>query len=94
MTQNYQEPYLDTPSTISEVSRYVSAYDTFDMQGSYTGLTHFNFTVGVKNLFDHNPPYANYASTANNFVGGYDLAYGNPYGRYVYATVEYTLGGG
>ena len=93
MTQNYQEPYLDSPSTISDVSRYVSAYDTIDMQGSFTGLNHFDFTVGVKNLFNHNPPYANYASTTNNFVGGYDLAYGNPYGRYVYATVEYTLGG-
>jgi len=94
VTQNYQEPYLDSPSTITEVSRYVSAYDTFDMQGSYTGLTHFNFTVGVQNLFNQNPPYANYASTTNNFVGGYDLSYGNPYGRYVYATVAYTLGGG
>jgi iron complex outermembrane recepter protein len=91
MTQNYQEPYLDSPSTITEVSRHVSAYDTLDMQGSYTGLAHFNFTVGVQNLFNHNPPYANYASTTNNFVGGYDLSYGNPYGRYVYATAAYTL---
>ena len=44
MTQNYQEPYLDSPSTITDVSRYVSAYDTMDMQGSYTGLRHFDFT--------------------------------------------------
>jgi iron complex outermembrane receptor protein len=94
MTQNYQEPYLDSPSTITQVSRYVSAYDTFDMQGSYKGFRNFDFTVGVKNLFNQNPPYTNYGSITNNFVGGYDLSYGNPYGRYVYATVEYTLGGG
>jgi iron complex outermembrane recepter protein len=90
-TQNYQEPYHDMPSTITEMPRYVSAYDTLDMQGSYTGMAHFDFTLGVKNLFNQNPPYANYASTTNNFVGGYDLSYGVPYGRYIYATVKYTL---
>jgi iron complex outermembrane recepter protein len=91
VTQNYQEPYLDSKSTITQVSRYVSAYDTFDLQGSYTGLNHFDFTLGVKNVFDRQPPYANYASTTNNFVGGYDLSYGDPRDRYVYATVAYTL---
>jgi iron complex outermembrane recepter protein len=93
LTQNYQESYLDTKSDITEVGRYVSPQDTLDMQGSYTGLNHFDFTIGVKNMFNHSPPYTNYGSTTNNFVGGYDLAYGNPYGRYVYATIDYTLGG-
>ncbi len=91
MTQHYQEPYLDSKSTITQVSRYVSAYDTFDVQGSYTGLSHFEFTLGVKNAFDRQPPYANYASVVNNFVGGYDLSYGDPRDRYIYATVGYTL---
>ncbi|MGH8317628.1 MAG: TonB-dependent receptor domain-containing protein [Steroidobacteraceae bacterium] len=91
MTQHYQEPYLDTPSTITSVPRYVEAYDTIDVQGSYTGLSHFDLTLGVKDLFDKVPPYANYGSTVNNFVGGYDLSYGDPYDRYIYATVTYTL---
>ncbi|HEY7888697.1 MAG TPA: TonB-dependent receptor [Steroidobacteraceae bacterium] len=91
VTQNYQEPYIDQPSTITETPRHVSAYDTIDLQGSYTGINHFDFTVGVKNLFNQNPPYGNYASTVNNFVGGYDLSYGNPYGRFVYATIAYML---
>jgi iron complex outermembrane receptor protein len=91
VTQNYQEPYLDTPSTITRVPRYVSAYDTFDLQGSYTGLRHLDFTLGVKNLANRNPPYANYGGIVNNFVGGYDLSYGDPRGRYVYATVRYTI---
>ena len=43
------------------------------------------------NLFNQNPPYTNYGSIANNFVGGYDLTYGDPRGRYVYATVRYHL---
>jgi iron complex outermembrane receptor protein len=91
VTQNYQEPYLDTPSTITLQPRYVSAYDTFDLQGSYLGLRHFDFTLGMKNIFNRNPPYANYGGIVNNFVGGYDLGYGDPRGRYVYATVRYSL---
>ena len=71
--------------------RRVAAYDTIDAQGAYTGLRSFNFTVGVRNLFDKNPPYANYASSTNNFIGGYDDTYGDPLGRFIYARVEYTL---
>ena len=91
VTQQYQEPYLDTPSTVTQVPRHVSAYDTINTQASYTGLRHFDFTLGVINLFNQNPPYANYASIANNFVGGYDLTYGDPRGRYIYATIRYHL---
>jgi iron complex outermembrane receptor protein len=90
-TQHYQEPYYDVPSDITNVPRTVSAYDTFDAQASYLGLRHFDFTLGVINAFNQNPPYANYASSANNFVGGYDLTYGDPRGRYVYATIQYNL---
>lgn len=61
------------------------------MQGSYTGLSHFDFTLGVKDLFNQHPSYANYASLVNNFVGGYDLSYGDPRDRYIYAKIRYTL---
>ena len=91
VTQNYQEPSRDTPSTVTQVPRDVSAYDTINTQASYSGLRHFDFTIGVINLFNQNPPNTNYGSIANNFVGGYDLTYGDPRGRYVYATVRYHL---
>lgn len=91
VTQNYQEPYLDTPSTVTGTPRHVSAYDTINTQVSYSGMRHFDFTLGVINLFNQNPPYTNYGSIANNFVGGYDLTYGDPRGRYIYATIRYHL---
>lgn len=69
----------------------MSAYDTVDAQAGYTGVKSFTFTVGVRNLFDRVPPYANYASSTNNFVGGYDITYGDPLLRFVYARVKYTL---
>lgn len=91
VTQNFQKRYRDALSSITRVPREVSAYDTIDAQASYVGLRSFNFTVGVRNLFDKVPPYANYASSTNNFVGGYDITYADPLGRFVYARVKYTL---
>ena len=91
VTQNFQKRYRDAVSSITLVPRRVAAYDTIDAQAAYTGLRSFNFTVGVRNLFDKNPPYANYASSTNNFIGGYDDTYGDPLGRFVYARVKYTL---
>jgi iron complex outermembrane receptor protein len=91
VTQNFQKRYRDASSTFTQVAREVSAYDTIDAQASYVGLKSFNFTLGVRNLSDKIPPYANYASSTNNFIGGYDITYGDPLGRFVYARVKYTL---
>ncbi len=91
LTENYQKRYRDVASNITDVFRYVSAYETVDAQLIYRGLKSFDFTLGAKNLFNREPPYANYASSANNFVGGYDLSYGDPRGRFLYLTTHYTL---
>jgi iron complex outermembrane recepter protein len=89
LIEHFQKRYHDAPSSITEVTRYVGQYQTFDLQGSYTLAKSTQFTVGVINLFNTPPPYANYASSANNFVGGYDLSYGDPRGEFVYARVTY-----
>jgi iron complex outermembrane receptor protein len=91
VTQNFQKGYSDIPSSFSLLPRTVSPSDTIDAQVAYTGVKSFKFTVGAKNVFDKVPPYANYASQANNFVGGYDITYGDPRGRFVYLNVGYAL---
>jgi iron complex outermembrane receptor protein len=91
ITDNYQKRYHDAPSSVTQVPRFVSAYETADVQLSWLGLKSFRFSVGAHNVFDKDPPYANYAGSANNFVGGYDLAYGDPRGRFVYGRVDYTF---
>jgi outer membrane receptor protein involved in Fe transport len=48
-------------------------------------------TFGVRNLFNKVPPYANYAASANNFIGGYDISYGDPLLRFVYLRAVYSL---
>ena len=72
-------------------TRYVRDYTTVDSQLYYKGLRGFTLTAGVRDLFNRVPPYANHAGTANNFIGGYDLGYGDPFGRFAYLSVAYTL---
>ncbi len=83
-TQNYQKHYHDTASSVTGVLRDVGDYVTYDLQTSYSGFKTCKLTLGAKNLFNAAPPYANYAGPANNFVGGYDLSYGDPRGTFVY----------
>jgi iron complex outermembrane receptor protein len=89
ITQHYQKRYHDAPSTITEIPRFVGQYQTFDVQGSYTLDKATTFTLGIINLFNTPPPYANYAATANNFIGGYDVSYGDPRGEFAYLRVTY-----
>jgi iron complex outermembrane recepter protein len=89
LTQRYQKRYHDSASDITGANRYVGQYDTVDGQLSYHMNKAWTFTLGVINIGDTAPPYANYASSANNFVGGYDLSYGDPRGRFVYGRVGF-----
>ena len=41
----------------------------FDVQGSYTGIKNLTLTLGVKNVFDTNPPATNQRIS---FQAGYD----------------------
>jgi iron complex outermembrane receptor protein len=91
MTQNFQKRYHDVPGNITGAPRYVSAYETVDAQATFLGLKNLKFTLGGKNIFNKNPPYANYASSANNFIGGYDVTYGDPRGSFVYGKVVYSF---
>lgn len=87
--EHYQKRYHDAPGSISGATRFVGEYTTYDLQGSYTLDKTTTFTVGVINLFNTPPPYANYGGSANNFIGGYDIQYGDPRGEFVYARINY-----
>jgi iron complex outermembrane receptor protein len=91
LTQHFQKGYHDSNGAILGVNamRNVGVYDTVDGQLSYHLTPAWTFTGGIINIGDTAPPYANYASSANNFVGGYDLSYGDPRGRFVYGRVAF-----
>jgi iron complex outermembrane receptor protein len=90
LLQNYQKGYTDVLANLvptSSAHRKVDAYQTFDLQLAYAGFKNTKLALGVKNLFDRDPPYTNLTS---NFLGGYDVSYGDPRGRYIYATASYS----
>jgi iron complex outermembrane recepter protein len=91
LSQHFQKRYHDANGNILGVNamRDVGAYTTYDGQVSYHLAKAWTFTGGVINIGNTDPPYANYAASANNFVGGYDLSYGDPRGRFIYGRVAY-----
>ena len=87
LAQNYQKAYDDIVGNRAPAGTptpTVDAYQTFDGQVTYTGIQSTKIAVGIKNLFDRNPPYTNVTS---NFLGGYDVGYSDPRGRFAYVTV-------
>ena len=43
-------------------------------------------TLGMKNIFDRDPPYTN---QSGQFAGGYDVSYADVRGRFLYGQVQY-----
>jgi iron complex outermembrane receptor protein len=85
---NWQSSYTDVPGSLMDtpVFRRVGAYEIYDLQGTYAFTKNLRFTLGVKNLFDRDPPYTNQGFS---FQSGYDPQYADPRGRFVYARVNY-----
>ena len=91
LSQNYQKGYVDvlaSRAAAGSAPRKVDAYQSFDAQVTYSAIKALKLTLGVKNLTDRDPPYTNLTS---NFLGGYDVSYADPRGRFVYVTAGYTF---
>lgn len=84
---NWQKSYHDLISNFDGKPRKVGAYETVDFQTAYSGIKNLRLTLGIKNLFDRDPPYSNTIS----FQTGYDPQYSDPRGRFVYGRVAYAF---
>ncbi len=71
------------------VQRDVSAYTLLDWQGKYQYDKALSLTLGVKNLFDTQPPFSiqNLDGTGN--MRGFDARYADPLGRQFYLNASY-----
>jgi iron complex outermembrane receptor protein len=96
VAQNYQHGYEDIPGTFEDTEdptfkpRRVGSYETYDLQGSYTGFKNIKLTLGAKNIFNRDPPYTN-AGGQNFFQSGYDPGYADPRGRFIYGSITYSF---
>jgi len=88
LAQTYQNGYTDAGPDIEGNTRHVGTLSIWDLQGSYTGFKNWKFTLGVKNLFDTDPPASN---ITGSFVVGFDNSYYDPRSRFVYGQVTYAF---
>ena len=99
LAQNFQKSYHDLPGTNEDTDptsnpgfqpRRVGSYITYDAQASYAGIERLKLTLGVRNLFDRDPPYTNSGGQVS-FQSGYDPQYADPRGRFVYVRATYAF---
>ncbi|MDO8651049.1 MAG: TonB-dependent receptor [Undibacterium sp.] len=94
VTHNYTTSYQDyTDPALSGGTNYpavrdVSAYSTFDVTLGWTGIKNLDIGLGVKNLFDKDPPSTR-AASGSGFQVGYDSTLANPLGRVFYVRAKY-----
>jgi iron complex outermembrane receptor protein len=92
LAQTFQSGYEDTnifPVRVpAPLPRSVSSYEVWDLQARYTGWRNTKLVVGVRNLFDRDPPFTNQPFS---YQVGYDPNYADPRGRTFYASVTYTF---
>ena len=88
LAQTYQTSYTDQQSNLEGRLITVASLSLWDLQGAYTGIARWKLVLGVKNLFDRDPPKSNQFGT---FIAGSDPSYYDPRARFVYAKVAYTF---
>jgi iron complex outermembrane recepter protein len=81
LTQNVVASYTDASG-----DRQVGSVETYDLVGQWTGFKGLQVTLGIKNLFDRDPPASNQGQT---FQVGYDPRYGDPMGRTYFGRISY-----
>ena len=83
LTQTYVHSYVDAGG-----ERRVDAWSTWGLNGSYSGLRNWTFTLGIRNLLNTDPPFT---LQDQAFQIGYDPLIADPTGRFFYANVRYAF---
>lgn len=88
---DWQKHYRDLPSTEDPTAvRRVGDLLTVDTHVAWSGLPRTTLALGVRNVFDRNPPYSN-AGGQTSFQSGYDPQYADPRGRFIYVTATHAF---
>lgn len=67
----------------------VAAYQLWDMSVRYTGVKNMGLTVGVKNLFDRNPPFSSTYDSNTGAGSSWEPRVADPRGRAFTVTLDY-----
>ena len=85
--QNYYTGYRTGDRQLDGEPNYVNVQSIFDAYMSYTGIKNLRLALGVKNIFDRDPPI--YIPAGNQFQAGYDVSLYDPRSRFVYGSINY-----
>jgi iron complex outermembrane recepter protein len=88
LTQTYYLGYRDQNPLPNGQPRRVGSYELWDLSGSWAVTKELKIRLGVKNLFDRNPPVSN---QIYSFLAGYDPNYTDPRGRLFFGSVSYSF---
>jgi iron complex outermembrane receptor protein len=83
LTGHFKSGYLD-----QDPENHVASYTTWDTYGSWEAVKGLNLTLGVRNMFDRDPPLSYQTGT---FQAGYDPRYTDPAGRTFYVRATYNF---
>ncbi len=86
LVNHYNSHYVDQNHVTPGFERSVKHWSTWTLSGTYTANKKVEFTAGVKNLLDTEPPYTNQSTT---FQQGYDPRYTDPLGATVFMRATY-----
>jgi iron complex outermembrane recepter protein len=87
LAQNFYTGYRTGDRQIDGEPNFVPDQSIYDMNLTYTGIKSLRLAVGVKNLFDKNPPI--FVPVSNQFQAGYDISLYDPRSRFVYMSANY-----
>ncbi len=88
LSQTFYLGYKDQNPLPNGQPRRVGSYELWDLSGSWAVTKELKIRLGVKNLFDRNPPVSN---QIYSFLAGYDPNYTDPRGRLFFGSVSYSF---
>ena len=88
LAQTFSSGYVDANLDAAGKERRVGDYEVWNLQGTYAGFANATIALGVKNLFDRDPPASNQVALGQVM---YDPRYADPRGRVFYAQLTIAL---
>ena len=86
LVQNFYDRY-EMGNDLNGERRYVPSRQIWDLNVQWSGLPNTTLGLGVRNLFDTDPPI--FIPVSNQFQSGYDAALEDPRRRFIYVTANY-----
>ncbi len=86
IAQNYYSGYRDG-NDLNDNPHYIPGQAIYDINVGYKGIKGLRLALGVKNVFDTDPPL--HVPTSNQFQAGYDISQYDPRARFVYVSANY-----